>query len=1049
MSDPESVAALRATLVEVIGNLLSPDVNERKLAEQQLDALQVTDEYGVYLTEITLDGNGPLALRQMSALLLKQYVDTHWTQDSDKFKGPVVTAQAKTTIRNMLPHGLRESISKVRSSVAFTISAIAHWDWPEQWPELFDLLMAALKEPNEFAVQGSVRVLKEFVRDLTDAQIPNVAPVILPDMYRIFMEKESYTVRTRSRAIEIFTTLSTMICTMAEMDKSIFKALLGPILPYFTEALVTGLNLPDESHISDAGLKTEVLKALTVLMKNVPKSMASWLPQILPPVWSTLTSSAEKYVKEVVDQADDEDEVVDSDGEVLGFENLVFAIFEFVHALVETPKFRSAVKSGLSDLMYYIVLYMQITQEQCDKWTDNPDQFVEDEDEDSFTYSVRISSQDLLMALCEEFEEACSASLAQTIQRHLTEAEQAKQCGNGNWWKKHEAAMLALGSCQEVIVRQIQAEKVEFDIAGFLENVVLADISNPVSPFLLGRCVWVGSKFPSQLRPPSMTRFVEATVAGLQADQPAIVRISAVRAIWGFGMHLRYRPDRALLTPFLPAATDALINMCGAFNSSSEILGLTLENMAVILACDPTFTASCEAKITPLTIAIFLKFSSDPVLTSLAQDIFKVVSLTPGCGAPLEARLVPTLVSILDAAGDKVALGLQAVALDVLQTLVRSAAGKPPATPQPLSQLLIANAFPAAVRCTLHSDDNAITQSGGECLRAYVSVAPEQICHFADAEGKSGLWYMVQVAGHLLNPVGSEFSATFVGRLVTTLIQKTGDRLGENLDHLLKAVLSKLRGSETLSVIQSLLMVYAQLVHTQLAAVLNFLCSVPGPSGEPALHFVMTEWVARQHMFYGSYETKVTIVALAKLLQHGVNNNDTRLQDIHVNGDQIMNEAARTRSQKKLHPDQWTSVPLLVKIFKLLVQDLNSNLADALASATVQEDLDEEESEEEGEGGEWVEDEHGMDNVENKGTIDLSKLLENNHHHDEDDEEEDEEDDPDALNDPIYRLNIRQYLTEFVREFCKQPYFASHFAQHLNADEKRTLNTVVGVGLIQ
>ena len=47
-----------------------------------------------------------------------------------------------------------------------------------------------------------------------------------------------------------------------------------------------------------------------------------------------------------------------------GFENLVFAIFDFVHALVETPKFRLAVKSGLSDIMYYIVLYMQITHEQ-------------------------------------------------------------------------------------------------------------------------------------------------------------------------------------------------------------------------------------------------------------------------------------------------------------------------------------------------------------------------------------------------------------------------------------------------------------------------------------------------------------------------------------------------------------------------------------------------------------------------------------------------------------------------------------------------------------
>ena len=34
-----------------------------------------------------------------------------------------------------------------------------------------------------------------------------MAPVILPDMYRIFMERDVYSIRTRSRAIEIFTTL--------------------------------------------------------------------------------------------------------------------------------------------------------------------------------------------------------------------------------------------------------------------------------------------------------------------------------------------------------------------------------------------------------------------------------------------------------------------------------------------------------------------------------------------------------------------------------------------------------------------------------------------------------------------------------------------------------------------------------------------------------------------------------------------------------------------------------------------------------------------------
>ena len=316
----------------------------------------------------------------------------------------------------------------MRNTVAFSIAGIAHWDWPDSWPQLFDILMEAIRADHEFAVQGAIRVLKELVRDLTDAHIPSVAPVILPDIYRIFCESDKFTVRTRARAVEVFTTLTSMICTMGEVNKSLQKSLLTPVLATFSEALVAARAAPD-SHTSDAGLKTEVLKALTVLVKNVPKQMVSWLPQVLPPVWSILTASAEKYVREVVNEGGDEDDVVDSDGEVLGFESLVFAIFEFVHALVESSKFKSAVKAGLSELMYYIVIYMQITEEQCQKWQENPDSFVEDEDEDTFAYSVRISSQDLLIALCEEFELECCSSLAQAITRHVNDAKTARASG--------------------------------------------------------------------------------------------------------------------------------------------------------------------------------------------------------------------------------------------------------------------------------------------------------------------------------------------------------------------------------------------------------------------------------------------------------------------------------------------------------------------------------------------------------------------------------------------------------------------------------------------
>ena len=43
---------------------------------------------------------------------------------------------------------------QVRNNVAYTIAAVGHWDWPEQWPALFELMMQALQEDDQFAVQA-------------------------------------------------------------------------------------------------------------------------------------------------------------------------------------------------------------------------------------------------------------------------------------------------------------------------------------------------------------------------------------------------------------------------------------------------------------------------------------------------------------------------------------------------------------------------------------------------------------------------------------------------------------------------------------------------------------------------------------------------------------------------------------------------------------------------------------------------------------------------------------------------------------------------------
>ncbi|XP_011787230.1 PREDICTED: importin-9 [Colobus angolensis palliatus] len=947
---------LKEALVDTLTGILSPVQEVRAAAEEQIKVLEVTEEFGVHLAELTVDPQGALAIRQLASVILKQYVETHWCAQSEKFRPPETTERAKIVIRELLPNGLRESISKVRSSVAYAVSAIAHWDWPEAWPQLFNLLMEMLVSGDLNAVHGAMRVLTEFTREVTDTQMPLVAPVILPEMYKIFTMAEVYGIRTRSRAVEIFTTCAHMICNMEELEKFIFNVL-------------------------DVGKRELTIFNLFLI------------------------------------------------GEVLGFENLVFSIFEFVHALLENSKFKSTVKKALPELIYYIILYMQITEEQIKVWTANPQQFVEDEDDDTFSYTVRIAAQDLLLAVATDFQNESAAALAAAATRHLQEAEQTKNSGTEHWWKIHEACMLALGSVKAIITDSVKNGRIHFDMHGFLTNVILADLNLSVSPFLLGRALWAASRFTVAMSPELIQQFLQATVSGLHETQPPSVRISAVRAIWGYCDQLKVSESTHVLQPFLPSILDGLIHLAAQF--SSEVLNLVMETLCIVCTVDPEFTASMESKICPFTIAIFLKYSNDPVVASLAQDIFKELSQIEACQGPMQMRLIPTLVSIMQAPADKIPAGLCATAIDILTTVVRN-------TKPPLSQLLICQAFPAVAQCTLHTDDNATMQNGGECLRAYVSVTLEQVAQWHDEQGHNGLWYVMQVVSQLLDPRTSEFTAAFVGRLVSTLISKAGRELGENLDQILRAILSKMQQAETLSVMQSLIMVFAHLVHTQLEPLLEFLCSLPGPTGKPALEFVMAEWTSRQHLFYGQYEGKVSSVALCKLLQHGINADDKRLQDIRVKGEEIysMDEGIRTRSKSAKNPERWTNIPLLVKILKLIINELSNVMeANAARQATPAEwsqddsnDMWEDQEEEE------EEEEDGL-----AGQL-LSDILATSKY-EEDYYEDDEEDDPDALKDPLYQIDLQAYLTDFLCQFAQQPCYIM-FSGHLNDNERRVLQTI-------
>jgi hypothetical protein len=51
-------------------------------------------------------------------------------------------------------------------------------------------------------------------------------------------------------------------------------------------------------------------------------------------------------------------------GETLSFECLIYSLFEFVQVIMDLSTYKNSVKTSMEELCYYLILCMQITEEE-------------------------------------------------------------------------------------------------------------------------------------------------------------------------------------------------------------------------------------------------------------------------------------------------------------------------------------------------------------------------------------------------------------------------------------------------------------------------------------------------------------------------------------------------------------------------------------------------------------------------------------------------------------------------------------------------------------
>lgn len=278
-----------------------------------------------------------------------------------------------------------------------------------------------------------------------------------------------------------------------------------------------------------------------MMVNEMSKFMIQYNDQILPPVWSLLTQTAEIYVKAIVNETDAAGNGQEDD-EMNNFVTLIMQLFEFIHSIVEQHRFQSIVKSILTDLVYISIVYMQITEEQATAWDDDVELYMDDMSAEVVECSIRVSSKDVLVNIGEEFgSDVLLPSISDALTRHVQVAEAEKAANNPHWWKIIEASVTAVGFLKKFIVETSKTNRERFNLRDYLAYTKTmlgrggdgSGYQGDVPALLHGRCLLVLSQF-SNLNiydQPQLRSILDCICANLNGNKPMVVQMSAMRAL--------------------------------------------------------------------------------------------------------------------------------------------------------------------------------------------------------------------------------------------------------------------------------------------------------------------------------------------------------------------------------------------------------------------------------------------------------------------------------------------------------------------------------------
>eukprot|EP01017_Pseudomicrothorax_dubius_P041109 TRINITY_DN6546_c0_g2_i5.p1 TRINITY_DN6546_c0_g2~~TRINITY_DN6546_c0_g2_i5.p1 ORF type:complete len:631 (-),score=169.14 TRINITY_DN6546_c0_g2_i5:1645-3537(-) len=488
---------------------------------------------------------------------------------------PLLESQ-KNPIREMLIEGLVLNYTSLPliDAISLIIADLIIDEGPPIWENAVRELTNWLTVEEEDQNQACLEALCNIVVS-SDNRISIFVPYIMPHLFPLISRAEA-TPKLREKVLVLLYLAISSFSWAEDSDASVVAKCFDETYDLWMSFFLSALQTSPKSHIS---LKRYILKILTIIFRDLPRYSKKSLGPAVNVIWKFLNQNLPLYVWSVIYDVPIEnitDDLQLSDPSMIGqgktasrisanakekeansaggfkyagfeleeeqdydndVELIAIQLIELITTLLGKPILRDVVRVGVYPLINSLCHYMLMTSYDEHLWLHEPNQFINNEEDESNMRSIRNSGLKLiselinsyeddtlpvLMLIVDKFlqgddEDTAVAHLRAVIDEFAANGGQGRDVAGLNIdrdylleaartstfnvesqihvWKKRETGLLILGAfAEDIVVYQARSNE-NFDLTRLISNVVRDLEAKETLPVLRGRALWCISRF--------------------------------------------------------------------------------------------------------------------------------------------------------------------------------------------------------------------------------------------------------------------------------------------------------------------------------------------------------------------------------------------------------------------------------------------------------------------------------------------------------------------------------------------------------------------------